>query len=150
MAKQEIEIENKYSKYEIARILGARALQLSMNAPLLLKIEKEELKRIRYDSLSIAEMELRAGVLPITVKRPLPQRADVEEQEEKKRETKEDIEERKEVRKIEQEEIREEMNVEPEEELEEIEEENPKKDIVKEAIIPEVSKVIEEEEIVIK
>ena len=27
-----------FSKYEISRILGARALQISMNAPLLIKI----------------------------------------------------------------------------------------------------------------
>ena len=146
MKKQEIEIEEKYSKYEIARILGARALQLSMNAPLLLKIEKDELERIRYDPLEIAEIELRAGVLPITVKRPLPQKTEVEEQEDPKRETKEDLEERKIDRKIEQAEIREEMSVESEEELEEIEEENPKKDVEKEAVATEA---IEDEEAVV-
>src|SRR3989344_3834009 len=135
MTKQEIEIEDKYSKYEIARILGARALQLSMNAPLLLKIDKEKLERIKYDPLEIAEMELRAGVLPITVKRPLPQKVEVEEQEEPKKETKEDLEEKKLEKKIERKEIMEEMNVEPEEELEEMEDENAKKEIVKEEII---------------
>ncbi len=148
MNKQECEIEEKYSKYEIARILGARALQLSMNAPLLLKIDKGELERIKYDPLKIAEIELRAGILPITVKRPLPQRMDIEEQEEdSKRETKEDLEEKKQEKKIEQEEIKEEMDIEPEEELEEkgeSEEETAKKEIVKEG----EGVVIEEEEIV--
>ena len=145
MTRQEMEIEDKYSKYEIARILGARALQLSMNAPLLLKIDKEKLEMIKYDPLEIAEMELRAGVLPITVKRPLPQKVEVEEQEEPKKETKEDLEEKKLEKKIERKEIMEEMNVEPEEELEEMEDENAKKEIVKEEIITEA---VEEEEVI--
>jgi len=69
-----------YTKYEIARILGARALQLSMNAPVLLVIPKEKLEEINYDPLRIAEMEFTAGVLPITVKRPMPERTEVEEE----------------------------------------------------------------------
>lgn len=131
MIKQEIEIEERYSKYEIARILGARALQLSMNAPLLLKIDKETLEKIRYDPLKIAEMELRAGILPITVKRPLPQKMYIEDQEEElKKDTKEEIEDRKKEKKIEQEEIMEEMEIEPEEELED----NAKKETLKEGV----------------
>ena len=35
-----------FTKYEVARILGARALQISMDAPLLLKIEKKKLEEI--------------------------------------------------------------------------------------------------------
>lgn len=69
-----------YTKYEIARILGARALQLSMNAPVLLVIPKEKLEELNYDPLRIAEMEFTAGVLPITVKRPMPERTEVEEE----------------------------------------------------------------------
>ena len=61
-----------FTKYEIARILGARALQISMNAPLLIKIEKEDLEKINYDALKIAEIELNSSSLPISVKRPLP------------------------------------------------------------------------------
>jgi DNA-directed RNA polymerase subunit K len=68
-----------FTKYEVARILGARALQLSMNAPVLLVIPKEKLEDINYDPLKIAELEFEAGVLPITVKRPLPERTEVEE-----------------------------------------------------------------------
>jgi len=63
-----------FSKYEISRILGARALQISMNAPLLIKISKEDLKKINYDALKIAEIELNSDVLPISVKRPLPKK----------------------------------------------------------------------------
>lgn len=61
-----------FSKYETARILGARALQISMNAPLLIKIEKEDLEKINYDALKIAEIELNSEILPISIKRPFP------------------------------------------------------------------------------
>jgi len=69
-------LEEKFSKYEVARILGARALQISMNAPLLLKISKEELEEIDFNPLRIAERELMAEVLPITINRPMPKRRD--------------------------------------------------------------------------
>jgi len=61
-----------FTKYEAARILGARALQISMNAPLLIKIEKEDLEKINYDALKIAEVELNSDILPISIKRPFP------------------------------------------------------------------------------
>ena len=63
-----------FSDYEKARILGARALQISMNAPLLIKIEKEDLEKIHYDSLKIAEVELNSDILPISIKRPFPEK----------------------------------------------------------------------------
>jgi DNA-directed RNA polymerase subunit K len=62
----------KLSKYENARILGARALQIAMNAPLLIKISDEDLEKIKYDALKIAEIELESGILPISVKKPFP------------------------------------------------------------------------------
>jgi DNA-directed RNA polymerase subunit K len=64
--------KSQFSRYEISRILGARALQIAMNAPLLVKIHKDELERIHYDPLKIAEIEFNSGILPISVKRPLP------------------------------------------------------------------------------
>jgi DNA-directed RNA polymerase subunit K len=63
-----------FTKYEIARIIGARALQLAMDAPLLLKISEAELKAIKYDSIRIAEKELEENVLPIDISRPTPQK----------------------------------------------------------------------------
>src|SRR3990167_4321825 len=66
--------KEKFTKYEIARIFGARALQIAMDAPLLLKISDEKLKDIKYDALQIAELELEAGVLPITIHRPTPKK----------------------------------------------------------------------------
>jgi DNA-directed RNA polymerase subunit K len=70
-----------YTKYEKARILGARALQLSMNAPLLMSISKEQLENISYDPLKIAEIEFEAGILPITIKRPFPKKEELEAEE---------------------------------------------------------------------
>ena len=73
MEKQKTE---DFTRYEIARILGARALQVAMNAPILIKLSKEELEKIRYDALKIAEIEFESGILPISVKRPFPKKKD--------------------------------------------------------------------------
>ncbi|MBI2043162.1 DNA-directed RNA polymerase subunit K [Candidatus Pacearchaeota archaeon] len=71
MEKQKHE---EFTRYEIARILGARALQIAMNAPILIKLSNEEMEKIRYDALKIAEIEFESGVLPISVKRPMPRK----------------------------------------------------------------------------
>src|SRR3989338_1327937 len=63
-----------FTKYEMARIIGARALQIAMDAPILIKLSNEELKAIKYDSLQIAEKEFAADALPITIQRPIPQK----------------------------------------------------------------------------
>ncbi len=65
---------SQFTRYEIARIIGARALQIAMDAPLLLKMSKEQLEGLRYDPLKIAEIELNEGVLPISINRPIPRR----------------------------------------------------------------------------
>ncbi|MFW6233634.1 MAG: DNA-directed RNA polymerase subunit K [Nanoarchaeota archaeon] len=62
------------TKYERARILGARALQIAMNAPLLIKLSKEELEKTNFDPLNIAEIELKSGVLPMNIKKPMPEK----------------------------------------------------------------------------
>ena len=54
------------TKYEKARILGARALQISMGAPILVNLEGET------DSLEIALKELKNRIIPITIRRYLP------------------------------------------------------------------------------
>lgn len=66
--------KEQFTRYEIARIIGARALQIAMDAPLLLKISDKELEEIKYDPLKIAEMELNEEVLPITIHRPIPRK----------------------------------------------------------------------------
>jgi DNA-directed RNA polymerase subunit K len=55
-------IAETYTRYERARIVGARALQILMGAPVLIKTES-------MDPLEIALEEMRLGVIPITVKR---------------------------------------------------------------------------------
>lgn len=67
-------MENEFTKYEIARIIGARALQLAMDAPVLLKLTEDELKEMKYDVLLIAEKEFQEGVLPISISRPNPKK----------------------------------------------------------------------------
>ena len=66
--------KEEFTNYERTRILGARALQIAMDAPLLEKISKAKLEEINYDPMEIAKIELEAGVLPITVKQPMPQK----------------------------------------------------------------------------
>ena len=63
-----------FTKYERARILGARALQIAMNAPLLIKISQDDLEKIKFDALKIAETELNSNILPISIKKPFPQK----------------------------------------------------------------------------
>ncbi len=55
-------LEKKYTRYEKARIIGARALQIAMGAPVLVKTKLD-------DPIEIAELEFEKGVIPITVKR---------------------------------------------------------------------------------
>lgn len=62
----------EYTKYEKARMVGSRALQLSMGAPFLLKLNPKELEKINFNPVRIALLEFEAGVIPITIKRPLP------------------------------------------------------------------------------
>ncbi|PON72270.1 DNA-directed RNA polymerase, subunit RPB [Parasponia andersonii] len=54
------------TKYERARILGTRALQISMNAPVMVELEGET------DPLEIAMKELRERKIPFTIRRYLP------------------------------------------------------------------------------
>ena len=59
-----------YSKYEKARIIGARALQLSMGAPFAIKLSKEDLEKIHFNVVTIAKMEYEKDSIPLAVKRP--------------------------------------------------------------------------------
>ncbi|MBI5046836.1 DNA-directed RNA polymerase subunit K [Candidatus Micrarchaeota archaeon] len=52
------------TKYEIARLIGARALQLSMGAPPLIKVSDEQMTFI-----TIAEQEMDKNVIPLVVVR---------------------------------------------------------------------------------
>ena len=57
-------VNRRYSKYEKARIVGARALQISMGAPIIIEIPKDVI-----DPLRIALVELDNNAIPMTVRR---------------------------------------------------------------------------------
>ena len=57
----------RLTRFEKARIVGARALQIAMGAPILIKLSKAP-----TNPIDIALEELEKGVLPITIRRTLP------------------------------------------------------------------------------
>ena len=59
----------EYTKYEKARIIGARALQISMGAPFLVKLTKEELEKLHFNPIQIAKLEFDKRVIPMSIKR---------------------------------------------------------------------------------
>ncbi|OUJ18978.1 DNA-directed RNA polymerase subunit K/omega [Methanonatronarchaeum thermophilum] len=52
----------KYTKFEKARVIGARALQISLGAPVLTEADEQ------MESIDIARKELEEGVIPLTVR----------------------------------------------------------------------------------
>ncbi len=62
----------RFTKYEEARIIGARALQIAMGAPILVPITPAEMEAIKFSPVEIAKKEFTGNALPITIKRPLP------------------------------------------------------------------------------
>jgi DNA-directed RNA polymerase subunit K len=67
-------MKTEYNKYERARIIGARALQIAMGAPIQLKLGKDELEKLKYNPINIAKKEFEEGVLPMNVKRATPEK----------------------------------------------------------------------------
>ncbi len=62
--------EIRLTRYERARIIGARALQISLGAPVLIEVDKGE-------PIELAMAELQQGVIPITVKRAVKEQKKV-------------------------------------------------------------------------
>jgi len=58
-------LTKKYTRFEMSRILGARALQISMGAPIMVQRPSSG----GFDPLEIAMLEMEKGLIPITVKR---------------------------------------------------------------------------------
>ncbi len=52
----------EYTRFEKARIIGARALQLAYGAPPLVKVPEG-----MHDPIALAELEFREDVIPIVV-----------------------------------------------------------------------------------
>jgi DNA-directed RNA polymerases I, II, and III subunit RPABC2 len=57
----------KITRFEKARIVGARSLQISMGAPILIEVDNT-----LTSPIDIALRELESGILPITIRRTLP------------------------------------------------------------------------------
>ena len=55
-------MKTEYTRFERARMIGSRALQISRGAPVILKT------KVR-DPIKIAELEFEKGIIPIDVKR---------------------------------------------------------------------------------
>ena len=55
----------EYSRFERARIIGARSLQIARGAPILIKTDET-------DPLKIAELEFEADMIPLDVRRKGP------------------------------------------------------------------------------
>lgn len=59
---------DRLTRFETARLIGARSLQIALGAPILL--DPEEIKDL--DSIGIAKQEFKNKIIPITIKRKLP------------------------------------------------------------------------------
>jgi DNA-directed RNA polymerase subunit K/omega len=53
------------TRFEVARLIGARSLQVSLGAPILAKVDD-------MDSIKIAKAEFKEKIVPITIKRKMP------------------------------------------------------------------------------
>lgn len=66
-ANEERVTPNFLTKYERARVIGTRAVQISKNAPVLVDLGKDD-----TDPILIAEKELMEGKIPFVIRRYLP------------------------------------------------------------------------------
>jgi DNA-directed RNA polymerase subunit K len=73
MAAKEKQEKMKYTSFEKARLIGARALQISQGAPFAIKLSEEELARIKYNPIEIAKIEYEQDKIPMDVRRKMPE-----------------------------------------------------------------------------
>ena len=62
----------EYTRFERARIVGARALQIAMGAPVLIDIDAQGMNPV-----DLSLLEFKENVIPITVRRTVPRKAAV-------------------------------------------------------------------------
>ena len=62
---------DRLTRFEVARLIGARSLQIALGAPVLVKTEEV------VDSIEMAKLEFKNKILPITIKRKLPSEEEV-------------------------------------------------------------------------
>ena len=58
--------EDRLTRFEVARLVGARSLQIALGAPVLASAEDV------INPIDIAKLEFKNKILPITIKRKLP------------------------------------------------------------------------------
>ena len=58
--------KDRFTRFEVARIISARTLQIALGAPVLIKVKDE------LDPTSTAEEEFKECKIPMTIKRTLP------------------------------------------------------------------------------
>jgi len=61
----------KYTRFEKARLIGARALQIAQGAPFMIDLKEKDLEAIKFNPIEIAKMEYEKGVIPIEIKRDI-------------------------------------------------------------------------------
>ncbi len=59
----------KPTKFERARMIGSRALQISQGAPFLIQLSPEQLEKLKYNPIEIAKLEFAAGTIPVDIRR---------------------------------------------------------------------------------
>lgn len=62
--------KDRLTRFEVARLLGARALQISLGAPVFIKTDET-------NPIEIAKLEFKEKIVPITIKRKLPNETEV-------------------------------------------------------------------------
>ena len=62
--------KDKFTKFEVARLLGARTLQIALGAPVLVKTDFAE-------PVLITKQEFKEKMIPITIKRKLPSEEEI-------------------------------------------------------------------------
>ncbi len=62
--------KDKLTRFEVARLIGARSLQIALGAPILISTKES-------NSIKIAEEEFKQKIIPITAKRKLPDESEV-------------------------------------------------------------------------
>lgn len=57
--------KDRLTRFEVARLVGARSLQISLGAPVLIKSDE-------INPIKLAKLEFKDKMIPITIKRKLP------------------------------------------------------------------------------
>jgi len=55
------------TKFELSKVIGIRAMQITMNYPIMVKLDPKTI-----EPMEIAEQELKEGKMPIVIRRILP------------------------------------------------------------------------------